>query len=431
MKKFFSVILIGSLFLGLYASDDDFFFSDDSMFFEETIEEFVPDTENQKESTIFDFGIVETDSVSFGGSTSFSLDFSSIWLDAFSSENDKDYWFKGFENSSLAPNMFASLHFDARPNEALRFYGKTEVSYPNNSNQPIFQFKVKELFTDFNVGEHSYYRFGKHTVKWGVGYFFSPVDVINIGKIDPENPENQVEGAVSLRSMYTFSGNQNCLYLYLIPDESFLAKNTAFAGKYDFLVGNSEIGVGAWLRYNRPPRLVSTLTTTLFKNYSIFGEGVLAYGTEEQWLESSNKDLVFQGTLGFSRSFSKQKINLSAQYLFNGFGVDNPTDLDDITFLSKAMLYNNIGKHYLAVSLSKSELFTKKLSVSGLCLMSFSDFSGMGNLNFNVNLNNNCNISFGPSLIFGKENAEYTRIYGIKEGLLQFKASVKLGGGKF
>lgn len=431
MKKFFSVILIGSLFLGLYASDDDFFFSDDSVFFEETIEEFVPDTENQKESTIFDFGIVETDSVSFGGSTSFSLDFSSIWLDAFSSENDKDYWFKGFENSSLAPNMFASLHFDARPNEALRFYGKTEVSYPNNSNQPIFQFKVKELFTDFNVGEHSYYRFGKQTVKWGVGYFFSPADVINIGKIDPENPENQVEGAVSLRSMYTFSGNQNCLYLYLIPDESFLAKNTAFAGKYDFLVGNSEIGVGAWLRYNRPPRLVSTLTTTLFKNYSVFGEGVLAYGTEEQWLESSNKDLVFQGTLGFSRSFSKQKINLSAQYLFNGFGVDNPTDLDDITFLSKAMLYNNIGKHYLAVSLSKSELFTKKLSVSGLCLMSFSDFSGMGNLNFNVNLNNNCNISFGPSLIFGKENAEYTRIYGIKEGLLQFKASVKLGGGKF
>ena len=324
-------------------------------------------------------------------------------------------------------------------------YGKVEVGYPFELNlgnlNPMLngfiipQFRVKELFTDFNIGEHSYFRFGKHTVTWGVGYFFSPADVINIGKIDPENPVNQVEGAISLRSMFTFPGTQNCLYLYLIPtgmEEGFLARNTAFAGKYDFLLGNTEIGIGGWYKYNRSPRLVSTLTSTIFRDVSVFGEVVFAYGTEEQWIASKsfeNKDFVLQGTFGFSKYFKNPKINLASQYLFNGFGENDPTSLVDEKFLTKQGLYGYVGKHFLALSLTKSELFTEKLSLSGFCLMSFSDFSGMANLSLNYNLDKNCNISLGPNLVFGKENSEFARTS--EKNMFSFDVSVKLGGGKF
>ena len=428
------------MFSGIYASEDDFFFSEDSMFFDDVmVEEITEEDSNGKgENSIFDFGLIETDSVSFGGSTSFSLDYTALFGDFAASKKDSEYFLNGFENSYLAPNMSASLYFDARPNEALRFYGKVEVGYPFEQNlgklNPMLngltipQLRVKELFTDFNIGEHSYFRFGKHTVKWGVGYFFSPADVINIGKIDPENPENQVEGAVTLRSMFTFPGNQNCLYLYLIPDETGLVKNTAFAGKYDFLVGNTEIGLGAWVKYNRPPKFISTMTTTLFNKIATFGEAVVSYGTEEEWLGDLEKSFALQGTLGFSYSFTKPKITLATQYLFNGYGDENPETLDDVAFVSKQTLYNYVGKHYLAVSLSKSELISKKLSLSCFGLVGLSDFSGNASLNLNYQMDKNCSLSLGPSYVFGKENSEFTKA---TKDMLMFNISIKLGGGKF
>ena len=188
------------MFSGIYASDDDFFFSEDSMFFDDVMVEEITeeDSEGKGENSIFDFGLIETETLRFGGSSAFSLNYSAIWTDVFSSPKEEKYFANGFYNSMLIPSLSASLYFDARPNETLRLYGKVETAYPFEISVPmtglsIPQFRVKELFTDFNIGEHSYFRFGKHTVKWGVGYFFSPADVINIGKIDPEHPENQDE----------------------------------------------------------------------------------------------------------------------------------------------------------------------------------------------------------------------------------------------
>ena len=442
MKKTLLLILIVFLFSGIYASDDDFFFSEDSIFFDDGMVEEITeeDSKEKNENTIFDFGVIETESLRFGGSTSFSLDYTALWTDFAAAKKEGEYFLEGFENSYLVPTMLASLYFDARPNETLRLYGKVETSYPFEISVPmaglsIPQFRVIELFTDFNIGEQAFFRFGKHTVNWGVGYFFSPADVINIGKIDPEDPDKQVEGAISLRSMFTFSETQNCLYLYLIPtgiEEGFLARNTAIAGKYEFLLGNTEIGIGGWYKYNRSPRLVSTLTSTIFKDISVFGEAVFAYGTEEQWTTSKsfeNKDFVLQGTFGFSKYFKNSKINLASQYLFNGFGENDLTSLDDASFSTKQALYGYAGKHFLALSLTKTEVFTEKLALSGFFLMSFSDFSGMGSLNLNYNLDKNCNLSFGPNLVFGKEKTEFART--ADKNMLSFNLSVKLGGGKF
>lgn len=430
MKKLITLIIVSFCtifaFSTDFSTDDELFFTDESFFFEEVVEE---DRENSK--SIYDFNIIETEKVDFGGSTSFSLDLQSMWINPFAKENtNKDYWLKGIKDTLLVPNISASLFFDARPNENLRIYGKAALAYPFEvkvGDLSIPQLHVKELFTDYNLGDQAFFRFGKHTVKWGVGYFFSPSDVINIGKINPEKPEEQVEGAISLRAMVTFPNTQNCLYLYLIPDESFLAKNTAFSGKYDFLVKNTELGLGFWTKQNRPSRIVGTLSSTLFGKVPLYGEAVLAYGTEEQWLLKTEKDLVFQGTLGFSYYFNKAKINLATQYYFNGFGDENPKSLTDESFSSKKSLYNNVGQHYFATSIVKSQLFSEKLSLSGFCLISFSDFSGIGTVTLNMNLDKNFKISLGSNLIFGKENSEFAR----KSNALSFNISAILGGGNF
>ena len=227
-------------------------------------------------------------------------------------------------------------------NDALRLYGKVEISYPFETNGygitatgetvsfAVPSIKVKELFTDFSFNDKVFFRFGKHAVKWGVGYFFSPADVINLGSIDPEDPTKDREGPVSLRVQIPFTGTQNNLYMYAIADDSLLIRNTAVAAKYEFVLGNTEIGVGGWYKYLRAPRLMTTVTSTLFGKIGFYGEVVGAYGTEEQWEEfSSNKSVsfspVFQATAGFSYYWSKPKLSIAGQYFYNGFGASDPT----------------------------------------------------------------------------------------------------------
>jgi hypothetical protein len=78
--------------------------------------------------------------------------------------------------------------------------------------------------------------------------------------------------------------------------------------------------------------------------------------------------------------------------------------------------------------LRKSELISKKLSLSCFCLVGLSDLSGNASLNLNYQIDKNCSLSLGPSYIFGKENTEFTRA---TKDMLMFNISVKLGGGKF
>ena len=215
-------------------------------------------------------------------------------------------------------------------------------------------FKLKELFTDFSVFDTAFFRFGIHTVTWGAGYFFSPVsDIINSSSIDPENPEKQVDGSLNLRTQIVFPGTQNCLWFYMIPSTNFTnqtaesyARDTALAGKADIVLGGWEFGLGGYWKYQNAPKAMLTATGSL-KKVSFFGEFVYSYGALKEWKENkdwNDKTNIFQATAGLSYYWKEQKLNLAAQYYFEGNDVD------------PAKKISQYG-HNVALMVSKGELF--------------------------------------------------------------------------
>ena len=107
-KPIFLLIFAVFLILGVFASDDDLFFSDENLFFDEVIIEEVID-ENAETSSIFDFNIIETNKVDFGGNASFSLGLQSMWQNPFIEENQNaEYWLNGFKNAYLIPSLYVS-----------------------------------------------------------------------------------------------------------------------------------------------------------------------------------------------------------------------------------------------------------------------------------------------------------------------------------
>lgn len=360
MKKILSIFIISFLTLNIFAQSDDDLFGDDDFFSDDGIEEVVDVSAKDELSkgVIFDTG-----SIKVGGSLTAGITTNTILYSPASTDFGEN-----LKNTKLKPDLSALLSVDARPTETLRIYTKFGLAYPFvnsmsgylktdltgnvtpdyfgiDANMTPFVgaklntsitdwFKLKELFTDFSIKDTAFFRFGIHTVTWGAGYFFSPVsDMINTSSIDPENPEKQVDGALNLRTQIIIPNSQNCLWFYVIPSTKFegqtaeaYARDTALAGKADILIGNWELGLGAFYKYQNAPKAMLTATGSL-KKVSFFGELVYSYGAASEWTKNTDwddKTSIIQATAGLSYYWKDPQITLAAQYYYNGNDKDFP-----------------------------------------------------------------------------------------------------------
>lgn len=448
MKKLilFTIISLTIFTQGFSQSDDQLFggsssnfdtdfsdfsdFSDDSLFGNDSIIE-VDTTPTDTKSSDLSKGILfQTGSVKIGG----AFDLGLTTLTSF--QKDKDAT-KSFEETLLLPKASAQLTIDARPTENLRLYLKTGIHYPyvtesystlittptgatpgtglpsnlvvnggSNSFNIANIFYIKELFSDFNIGDYVGFRFGKQTVSWGVGYFYSPADVINLTRINPEDPTAQVEGPLALRTQIVFPGTQHAIWAYIIPDNDFAAaaqgagpylKNTAFALKGDILIGDFEFGLGAWYKNQNPAKFMLTTTGTIFRTYSIFSELVLSIGKDNV---PEDYTPIFQGTLGILKSWTKQNLTIGLQYYYNGQEL-------------------NYG-HNLAALITFSKFLFSDLSLSLFGQYNFDNNQGTAFCDLKYSPIKEFSVTAGPYFTFTKDDV-----------ITSIKLVFNLGCGKF
>lgn len=366
-------------------SDDDLFGSDDDFFSDDLIEE----VEDVSAKSDLSKGLLfENGSVKIGGNFTTQIDTSFLLY----ADDDKDF-LEHFSDTEIKPNVGAYLTVDARPKQDLRMYSKFGLRYPFSSKAvseatteaidipyvgTYYKTDVttsisdwiylKEIFTDFSIADTAFFRFGLHTVTWGTGYFFSPVsDIINTTMIDPENTQAQVDGCFNLRTQITFPDSQNCLWLYMLPAFDY-AKNCAFAGKYDLVLGGWELGLGGYWKYEHSPKVTFTASGSI-KKLNLFGEAVFQYGSDREWYEDKDKTAIFKATAGFSYMWNDPSIMIAGQYLYDGnnFSFDQNSE-EDINYLTKNPMYlkdNMTQGHNIALMASFGRIFgTTKLTAA-------------------------------------------------------------------
>lgn len=456
MKKIFLTLftLLFSLFTLFAQSDDDFFFgSDDDLFGDDGIEvvEEVTAKSDLSKGTLFEAG-----SIKIGGRFDTSIESSTVVY----ADDDKDFS-DYLDETSLNPKLSAFLTVDARPTEVLRMYAKFGFAYPfedkfsgytkyGTSPQMIYNngkieagtpvtlqfsdwFKIKEAFTDFSVADRAFFRFGLHTVTWGTGYFFSPVsDIINASSINPEDTDAQVDGVLNLRTQITFPDTQNCLWAYVIPSDTFKAKDTAFAAKGEFLIGGWELGLGGYYKYQNAPKAVLTASGSL-KKCTIFGEFVYQYGGASEWLANKDwddKKSIIQTTAGVSYMFKDPQIMLAGQYYYDGNNKDMKHEY--FTYGHNIAAMANFGKILGTTDLTANLFAMVNFGKDDLPVMykELLDQMGMGSFvntaTFSGTLNYkpfvNCSIGCGPYVTINAWD---------KAPTVAVKLNATLGGGKF
>ncbi len=393
-------------------------------------------------------GLLKTEAVRIGGSITGTIDISGTWNDPLTNGFD----IIAPDKQKFSPALSSLVYFDARPEDTFRVHGSFKTAWPFSSTNTFLtsttdsksitipNLSIFELFSDFQLGDKAYFRFGKATVKWGVGYFFSPADIINLEQISLFDPTAQREGPLQFRVLMPFGPSQNTVSFYTIFDTSNPDfSTTALAGKAEFVLGRYELGVSGYYLDDTAERAALTLTGPLGK-FDVFAEGVISRGSPKTFYSfstsapyystSASKDhrttLYPSATAGFLYNDQNNNITAIAQYYYNGEGYADSERSSSIsalntllsmplpdatktalTGLSKLFAYGS-GRHYGAASISFSEIGGSDFSASLLGLANFSDLSGLVQPSVSWQIADRLKLTGSALFFFGASNTEYS-----------------------
>lgn len=378
------------------------------------------------------------------------------------------------DSTELDVSLKSTLFFDARPAEDFRVYGSAKAAWPFVNAAAVSApgggsvvlsvptVKVFELFSDFSYNDRLYFRFGKSTVKWGVGYFWSPADVVNLQPIDILDPTAQREGPVNFRVQVPVPNTQNNVYAYAIIDEGSPSfETTALAARAEFLAGNWEIGCGAYYRHDTAERVMATVTGPV-GNFDIFGEAMLSRGSAKTFVtgiqpvppyaislsgrQDHRGEFYFSASAGFVLASPRDYFTAVGQYFFNGEGYGRAKREELVSDAMAAIaglgsgaeaammrqalagLVYGSGMHYAAVSLAKDKFPTEKTSLSLVAIANLSDGSGFIRPSIAWEPIDRLKVSLSPTFFFGSAASEYYLLAGGSAASVSLSASL---GGSF
>ena len=381
--------------------------------------------------------LLKTKDVTLGGRLYSDLTSLAVWPEAYPKAGDP-----AGSVSQLIPNLQSDLWFDARPETDFRVFGKFKLASPFTPTTPAASaipaayapspvsptganVSVFELYTDINWDQKLFLRAGQQVAHWGVGYFFSPADVLSRQRINPLDPQRERQGPLAVKASVPFGG-VNTAQLYLLTDPS-LAENcvlrpddVAVAPKVEFVTGDWEWGVGGYLQKNQGSKALVTASGSIAGKLGVYGEAVVQKRTG-----TGTSDLL--STVGLNYIDSGDHVALNAQYYFNGPGSDSLTaERGALAALpASASDQNQMGRHYLGASAAWTDIRASNIDLGVFYEGNLSDGSGVIGPSAAYSPFTRFTVSLTPYFAYGEKDSEFVRSFGYTA--LALKVSIGTG----
>ena len=137
-------------------------------------------------------------------------------------------------------------------------------------------FDINEIFLDVNIARRVYFRLGKQVVKWGVGYLWTPTDLINIEKKNILDSSQVRQGTYGLKIHVPFGTRAN-IYSFINMNNARHLSDISMANKVEVLFLNTEMALSVLLKNHNVPVYGFDFTSRVL-TLDIHGEASLSYG---------------------------------------------------------------------------------------------------------------------------------------------------------
>jgi hypothetical protein len=357
----------------------------------------------------------------------------------------------------FAPNLQADIYLDARPFDTVRVFAKLRAVSPYTYPQVIpgtptaAGISLFELYADAGANDRLYVRVGQQVVNWGVGYFFSPADIISLTPIDPLRPDLVRPGPLALKMNVPFADVDN-FYLYLVanqgfqPGDAYSLEDLAIAARIEVLLGGWEMGLGGYYQRSQRPKAMVTATGSLFGRLGLFAEGVVSQGMDRTRVQQQagapgsfqtfidTTTPTVSGTVGARWMQSDWHILLVVQYFYNGQGYTDAaaegTAMAAYSLQQQGtppvgpLLYPTDvfqpGMHYLAGRASWTDILASKVDLALFAEANLGDGSGVVSPSISYTPFRGFMLTFAPYISYGADGTELVSMFG------RFSLSLKL-----
>ncbi|OHD62995.1 MAG: hypothetical protein A2176_09195 [Spirochaetes bacterium RBG_13_51_14] len=309
-------------------------------------------------------------------------------------------------------------------------------------------FSINEVFLDINFDKRVYFRIGKQVLKWGVGYLWTPTDLISIEKKNIQDSSQVMQGTYGLKIHVPFGTRAN-IYSFIDLNSARHLSDISMANKVEVLLKNTEMALSILVKKNNVPVYGFDFTSRI-AGIDVHGEASLSYGDNRRRLrgypwylaagtspvpieflylapsDTSIMDRRVRGewvpkaSFGFGRGFEvkdvKDRIRFDVEVFYNHAGYDSyvfEKDFYNIGYFLSAGLYtpNYYGKYYAGAFITIRQMFVEELSAMINCIVNIGDQSSIvsGIISYAPYYDLTLNLMVNGFI--GKENREYT-VYG-------------------
>jgi hypothetical protein len=220
-------------------------------------------------------------------------------------------------------------------------------------------FELSEFYLSFDLAKKVFFRVGNQLLAWGPSFIWTPVDFVNLQRLDPLASVDLRVGKPGLR-VHVPMRNSN---LFLFADFSRTVDTaepgvrelarTALAARWDLTALGYEFGLSGYFGYELPASFGLDLSGRLV-GFDVYGEAALT-------ADLTDENVDYAASLGLQRTFGELKDwSFQAEGFYQSVGGSDP-------------LY--LGQWYAYAALAKENLFSDFLDATLSGLWNISDLS--------------------------------------------------------
>jgi hypothetical protein len=243
--------------------------------------------------------------------------------------------------------------------ETYRLYVKTNTDLKDSSPDGGSEHSVfYEAYGSLKPSSSLKIDAGKKTPKWGKGYAWNPVSFVDRPK-DPDDPELALEGFIMATTDYiksfdgplkTFSFTPVVLPVYDHINDAFGNSNKLnFAGRFYFLLYDTDIDLMFMTGGSRPDRYGMDISRNITTNFEIHGEYAYVRNTRKNIMNASGNTSAVeddaQNYLVGIRHLTAFDLTTIIEYYHNGTGFSSDEMENYFASVNRAYnLYQSTGK---------------------------------------------------------------------------------------
>lgn len=230
---------------------------------------------------------------------------------------------------------------------------------------------LSEYHLSFDLAKVVFFRIGNQLIAWGPSTIWTPVDFINLQRINPLESVDLRVGKPAMRVHLPLKGSNFFLFVDFSASSAAedLFQTTNYGLRWDLTALGFEFGLTGYMGYNIQNRYGFDLSGRLM-GFDLYGELAFAF-------PYSTYDFSYACSLGFQRVFGELKNwTVSGEFFYNSDGEpDNSRYSTAALFSSSGLVPLYIGRMYAYAAVSKQDLIGTVLDGTLYGIMNISDLS--------------------------------------------------------